>query len=95
MPPGVDVPAREVHVPQLPHRIRGTLAALPFAAFTASARAADAPCSSSDQTLTCRLQGLLSLLSVAAIVLGTLFVLALLAAVWYYRRNRNKDLLPR
>ena len=102
MPPkGVDVPAVkptpawEVHVPQLPHYIRGTLAASLFATFSASARAADAPCSSSDQTLSCRLQGLLSLLSIAAVVLGTLLALALLAAVWYYRRNRNKDLLPR
>ena len=86
-------------MPHASHRIRASVrlffAALFVLVFVTPARAADTPCSSGDQTLSCRLHGLLSVLSVTAAVLGTVLVLALISAIWYYRRNRNKDLLPR
>ena len=59
------------------------------------ARSAETSCRPGETSLSCRLHSVLNLLSVTAAVLGALLVLALIAAVWYYRRNRNKDLLPR
>ncbi len=76
-------------------RTRWLAPALLAWSWTLSAQAAVTPCPSGDTSLFCRLRGVLDLLSATAVILGALLVLAIIAAVWYYRRNRNKDLLPR
>lgn len=85
----------EVNVAQRSARTRVSGGVFMASVLALPAHAAETPCPSGNTALSCRLHGVLSLLSATAAVLATLLVFVLLAVVWYYRRNRKKDLLPR
>lgn len=74
----------------IPQAMRRTILIPAFALADASALATPV-CSDSANPLQCRLNQVLNLLDVAAVVLGLILVAALVFAVRIYRRNRRSD----
>ncbi len=61
-----------------------------LASVATPANAMAAACQPTDSVFLCRLRSVLTFLDTAAVLLGILLILAVLAAVWAYRRKPRK-----